>query len=268
MVSKSFGKILLKDVVRMTNVSQTSHVGGCLSCLDIINVLFTDILRINSKKPKSKNRDRFILSKGHTSAVIYSALANKGFFPVKWLETFFDNGTKLPGHIDHKVPGVEFSTGSLGHGLSVGLGMALSMRNEKVKSKVYVLLSDGEMNSGSTIEAIMFAGHHKINNLICIVDKNEFQALGKTQDVINLDPLPEKWKSFGWNTYDIDGHKSSQIKKALLSAKKSKQKPSVLVCNTVKGKGLKGFEGKLMSHYRPPSDDQLNDFMEGLEGTK
>ena len=265
MVSKSFGRILLEDVVRMTNVSQTSHVGGCLSCLDIVNVLFNNVINIDSKKPKSKNRDRFILSKGHTSAVIYSALANKGFFPVKWLRTFFENGTKLPGHIDHKVPGVEFSTGSLGHGLSVGLGMAMSMRNKKIKSKVYVLLSDGEMNSGSTVEAIMFAGHHKINNLICIVDKNQFQALGKTDDIINLNPLSKKWESFGWNAYDIDGHNTSEIKTALLSAKKNSQKPSVLVCNTVKGKGLKDFEGRLMSHYRPRSDDQLNDFMEVLE---
>ncbi len=267
-MSKTFNRILMEDVVRMTNASNTSHVGGCLSCLDIINVLFSDIICINSKNPKSKKRDRFILSKGHTAAIIYSALANKGFFPMKWLDTFFENGTRLPGHIDHKVPGVEFSTGSLGHGLSVGLGMAISMRNNKINSKVYVLLSDGEMNSGSTIEAIMFAGHHNVSNLICIVDKNKFQALGRTEDVINLEPLPEKWESFGWNTYNIDGHDSSEIRSAFKKAKKNNRKPSVLICNTIKGKGLKDFEGKLFSHYKPPNDNQLEEFMEGLKHKK
>ena len=264
MVSKSFGRILLEDVVRMTNVSQTSHVGGCLSCLDIVNVLFNNVINIDSKKPKSKNRDRFILSKGHTSAVIYSALANKGFFPVKWLRTFFENGTKLPGHIDHKVPGVEFSTGSLGHGLSVGLGMALSMRYNNIKSNVYVLVSDGEMNTGSTWEAIMFAAHHKVDNLICIVDKNKIQSFGETKDIINLDPLYEKWETYGWNTYDIDGHNHSEIKKAFIDSKKYSKKPSVIICNTIKGKGIKDFEGRLISHYRPPSEDQLNDILKGI----
>jgi len=263
-MSKSFNKILMEDVVKMTNASNTSHVGGCLSCLDIVNVLFSDVISIDSKNPKSQNRDRFILSKGHTAAIIYSALANKGFFPLKWLKTFFENGTKLPGHIDHKVPGVEFSTGSLGHGLSVGLGMALSMRNNKIKSKVYVLLSDGEMNSGSTIEAIMFAGHHNVSNLICIVDKNKFQALGKTKDVINLDPLGRKWESFGWDVYDIDGHKPNEIRLAFNKARKNKKKPSVLICNTIKGKGLKDFEGQLFSHYKAPNNNQLEDFLEGL----
>ena len=171
----------------------------------------------------------------------------------------------MPGHIDHKVPGVEYSSGSLGHGLSVGVGMAISLKNNKIKSKVYTLCSDGEMNSGSTLEAIMFAGHHNINNLICIVDKNQYQALGRTEDVINLDPLSKKWESFGWDVYDIDGHNRKEIKQAFVSAKKSSIKPSVLICNTIKGKGMKDFEGKLMSHYRPPNDDQLREFLENLK---
>tara|TARA_Y100001970_G_scaffold91163_1_gene114977 strand:+ start:7762 stop:8565 length:804 start_codon:yes stop_codon:yes gene_type:complete len=260
-MSKSIANILMKDVIRMTNLSKTSHVGGCLSCLNIIDVLYTEIMNIDNKNPKSQKRDRFILSKGHTAAVVYSALANKGFFPKELLDTFFEDGTMLPGHIDHKVPGVEFSTGSLGHGLAVGIGMALSLRNKKSKSNVYVLLSDGEMNSGSTWESIMFAGHHKISNLICIVDKNSFQALGKTNKVINLDPLDKKWKSFGWKTYDIDGHDNKKIKSALIAGKKSINKPTVVICNTIKGKGLKGFEGKLFSHYRPPTDKDLDNFV-------
>jgi len=260
-MSKLFAKKLLEDVVRMTSEAKTSHVGGCLSCLDVVSVLFTKILNIDKKNPKSKKRDRFILSKGHTAAIIYSALANKGFFPRKWLSTFIENGTKLPGHIDHKVPGVEFSTGSLGHGLSVGLGMAIAMRDKNIKSNVYVLFSDGEMNTGSTWESIMFAGHHKVDNLIAIVDKNKIQSFGETKDIINLDPLDEKWSSFGWNTYDIDGHNHVEIKRSLTSAKKFTGKPSVIICNTIKGKGIKDFEGKLISHYRPPSKEQLNDIL-------
>ena len=183
-MSKLFAKKLLDDVVTMTNNAGTSHVGGCLSCLDIISVLFSQIINIDKKNLKFKDRDRFILSKGHTAAIVYSALANLGFYPKKWLSTFIQDGTKLPGHIDHKVPGVEFSTGSLGHGLSVGLGMAISMKRNKIKSKAYVLLSDGEMNTGSTWESIMFAGHHKVDNLIAIVDKNKIQSFGETKDII------------------------------------------------------------------------------------
>ena len=262
-MGKSIADVLKKDVIRMTNLSKTSHVGGCLSCIDIIDVLYSEIMNINSKNPKSERRDRFILSKGHTAAVVYSALANKGFFSSELLDTFFEDGTMLPGHIDHRVPGVEFSTGSLGHGLSVGTGIALSLRKKKSKSKVYVLISDGEMNSGSTWESIMFAGHHKISNLICLVDKNSFQAMGKTSSILNLNPLDEKWKCFGWRTYNIDGHNNKEIKSALNGAKKSSNKPTVIICNTIKGKGLKGFEGKLLSHYRPPGDKDLSDFIKG-----
>ena len=263
-MSKLFAKKLLEDVVRMTSEAKTSHVGGCLSCLDVVSVLFTKILNIDKKNPKSKKRDRFILSKGHTAAIIYSALANKGFFPRKWLSTFIENGTKLPGHIDHKVPGVEFSTGSLGHGLSVGLGMAIAMRDKNIKSNVYVLVSDGEMNTGSTWESIMFAAHHKVSNLICIVDKNKIQSFGKTKDIINLDPLHKKWEAYGWNTYNIDGHNHSEIEKAFINSKKNFKKPSVIICNTIKGKGIKDFEGRLISHYRPPSEEQLNDILERI----
>ena len=262
-MTKLFAQKLLKDVVRMTCNAKTSHVGGCLSCLDIIAVLFDEIINIDQIKLKSKNRDRFILSKGHTAAIIYSALANKNFFTKEWLDTFIENGTRLPGHIDHKVPGVELSTGSLGHGLSVGSGMALSMKKNKIKSNVYVLLSDGEMNAGSTWESIMFSGHHKIDNLIAIVDKNKIQSFGDTKDVLNLDPLDEKWQSFGWNTYNIDGHDHEEIRESFLSAIGFSKGPSVIICNTIKGKGIKDFEDKLISHYRPPSLEQLNDILTG-----
>ena len=260
-MSKLFAKKLFEDVVTMTSNAGTSHVGGCLSCLDIISVLFSQIINVDKNNMKFKGRDRFILSKGHTAAIVYSALANLGFYSKKWLSTFIQDGTKLPGHIDHKVPGVEFSTGSLGHGLSVGLGIAISMKRNKIKSKSYVLLSDGEMNTGSTWESIMFAGHHKVDNLIAIVDKNKIQSFGETKDIINLDPLHEKWESYGWNTYDIDGHNHLEIKKAFIKAKKFIGKPSVIICNTIKGKGIKDFEGKLISHYRPPSKEQLNDIL-------
>ena len=257
-MSKLFAKKLFEDVVTMTSNAGTSHVGGCLSCLDIISVLFSQIINVDKNNMKFKGRDRFILSKGHTAAIVYSALANLGFYPKKWLSTFIQDGTKLPGHIDHKVPGVEFSTGSLGHGLSVGLGIAISMKRNKIKSKSYVLLSDGEMNTGSTWESIMFAGHHKVDNLIAIVDKNKIQSFGETKDIINLDPLHEKWESYGWNTYDIDGHNHLEIKKAFIKAKKFIGKPSVIICNTIKGKGIKSFENDPVWHARQLKGDEIN----------
>ena len=256
--SKTLAIQLKKDLVSMLNRANASHTGGCLSCLDIVSVLYQKILRIKPNKPKSANRDRFILSKGHTGAIIFAVLANKGFFPKSWLDTFCDNEGKLPGHIDsHKVPGVEFSTGSLGHGLSVGTGMAMSLKYRNVKSNVFVLLSDGEMNTGTVWEAIMFASHHKLNNLIAIVDKNKLQSFGRTEDIVNLDPLSRKWKSFGWKVYEVDGHNHKQLNEVFLKAKKSKTRPVIVICNTIKGKGLKNMEDKLISHYRPPTDEEV-----------
>jgi len=254
---------LRKDLLKMLNRANASHTGGCLSCLDMVSVLYQEILRIKPNKPKAANRDRFILSKGHTGAVVFATLANKGFFPKSWLDTFCENESKIPGHIDnHIVPGVELSTGSLGHGLSVGIGMAMSLRYRKIKANVFVLLSDGEMNTGSTWEGVMFASHHKLNNTIAIVDKNKIQSFGRTEDIIDLDPLGRKWKSFGWKVYEVDGHNHKQLKETFLKAKKSKTRPVVIICDTIKGKGLNDMEDKLISHYRPPTDEEVKQVME------
>ena len=261
--SKGLAAKIKKDVFSMLNKAQASHIGGCLSSLDIVSVLYEEILRIKPSKPKAANRDRFILSPGHNGPNVLSALANKGFFPKSWLGTFTENKGKISVHIDnHEVPGAEFSTGSLGHGLSVGVGMAMSLKYRKIKASVFILLSDGEINSGPIWEAMIFASHHNLNNTIAILDKNKIQSFGRTKDVINLDPLGEKWASFGWKVYEIDGHNHKKLKETFLKARKSKTKPVVVICNTIKGKGLKGRENKLISHYRPPTDEQTKRVME------
>ena len=261
--SKGLAAKIKKDVFSMLNKAQASHIGGCLSSLDIVSVLYEEILRIKPSTPKAANRDRFILSPGHNGPTVLSALANKGFFPKSWLGTFTENKGKISVHIDnHEVPGAEFSTGSLGHGLSVGVGMAMSLKYRKIKASVFILLSDGEINSGSVWEAMIFASHHNLNNTIAIVDKNKIQSFGRTKDIINLDPLGEKWASFGWKVYEIDGHNHKKLKETFLKARKSKTKPVVVICNTIKGKGLKGRENKLISHYRPPTDEQTKRAME------
>ena len=264
--SKELATQIRKDVFSMLNKGQASHVGGCLSCLDIVSVLYQEILNIKPNKPKSPNRDRFILSKGHTGAVVFATLANKGFFPKSWLDTFCENESKIPGHIDsHGILGVELSTGSLGHGLSVGVGMAISLKYRKTKANVIILLSDGEMNTGSTWEAVMFASHHKLNNIISVVDKNKIQSFGRTKEIIDLDPLGRKWKSFGWKVYEVDGHNHKKLKETFLRAKKSRTKPVVIICDTVKGKGIKDMEDKLISHYRPPTDEETKTIMEEIK---
>ena len=257
---------LKKDLLNMLHRANASHVGGCLSSLDIVSVLYEGVLRIKPSRPRASNRDRFILSKGHTGAVVFATLANKGFFPKSWLNTFCKNDGKIPGHIDsHEVPGVEFSTGSLGHGLSAGIGMAMGLKYKNAKSNVFILLSDGEMNTGSTWEAAMFASHHKLNNIIAIIDKNKIQSFGRTENILNLDPLDQKWKSFGWKVYKIDGHNHKKLKETLLKAKKSKTKPVVVICDTIKGKGLEKMENKLISHYRPPTDEEVRQIMEKVK---
>ena len=261
--SKELATQIRKDVFSMLNKGQASHVGGCLSCLDIVSVLYQEILNIKPNKPKSPNRDRLILSSGHNGPTVFSALANKGFFPKSWLKTFTQNKGKISVHIDsHGIPGVELSTGSLGHGLSVGVGMAMSLRDRAIKAHVFIILSDGEMNAGGTWEAMTFASHHKLNNIIAIVDKNKIQSFGRTKDVIDLDPLGEKWKSFGWKVYEIDGHNHKKLRETFLKAKKSRTKPVVIICNTIKGKGLEGREDQLISHYGPPTDEDIKKVME------
>lgn len=244
--------------LQMRHDSKSYHVGGDLSCADILAVLYTDVLNIKPSDPKWEKRDRFIQSKGHNCAPLYAALALKKFFPMSWLKTFYQNGGRLAGHVTHRgVPGIEASTGSLGHGLPIACGMALCAKRDKKTYRVFALMSDGEMDEGSNWEAILFAGHHKLDNLTAIVDYNKIQSFGHTREVLNLDPLTDKWRAFNWAVREIDGHNINEIANALKAIPFQKGKPSVVIAHTVKGKGVSFFENTLASHYACPDDEQL-----------
>ena len=230
---------------------ESHHIGCSLSIVDILTVMYFKILNIFPKSPTSPKRDIFILSKGHGAAALYATLAESGYFNKKLLQTYDRDGGLLPEHADRVVPGVEVSAGSLGHGLSMGLGFALALRNDRKKNKVYVLISDGELNEGSTWEAIMFAGHHKLSNLTVIVDANGMQGYGMTKDVLDLSPLHKKLEQFRWNAFQVDGHNHALMADLLKSIKKNPSgKPNFVVAHTIKGKGVPYFEGKFESHYK------------------
>lgn len=238
-------------------LSKESHVGSALSCADILTVLYFGILNINPKNPLDPNRDRFILSKGHAVSALYAVLAEKGFFQKKLLETFCQNASQLPGHsTKDSAPGIEVSTGGLGHGLPMGIGMALAAKHDNKKHRVFVLMSDGECNEGTTWESAMFAAHHNLDNVTVIIDYNGQQGLGKSKDIINNEPFTKKWKAFGWETKEINGHNYNAIKKALVSPT-HKYKPRVIIAKTTKGKGVSFMEtDQLLWHYRNPNEEQ------------
>jgi len=214
---------------------------------------------VNPDWPDWSERDRFILSKGHACAALYAVLAENGFFPKEWLETYCQNGSRLVGHVTHHdVPGVEASTGSLGHGLSIGCGMALAGKRDNRSYRVFVLLSDGECDEGSTWEAALFAPHHRLDNLVAIVDYNKIQAFGRVKDVLDLDPLPEKWRSFRWAVREIDGHDFGQIEGALAKIPLEPSRPTCIIAHTTKGKGVSFMEDKVAWHYNAPNLEQLN----------
>jgi transketolase len=243
--------------LRMTHDGASGHVGSMLSMAELVAVLYESILRVDSQNPKWPERDRFVLSKGHAGGAVYAALAEKGFFPKEWLKSYYQDNGKLMGHISHYVPGVEFSTGSLGHGLSVAVGMALAARHRKATHRVFCLLSDGDCDEGSTWEAIMFAAQHKLDNLTAIVDYNRVQALGHMEDVIELEPFTQKLTDFGWAVRQIDGHNCLEIETALLDLPIEKQKPSFVIARTTKGKGVDWMENTVSCHYRYASDEQI-----------
>lgn len=263
---KKISKNIRKKILKMIFNSQTSHIGSSLSIVDILTVLYFKILSIDPKNPWSENRDRFILSKGHACASLYVTLALRGFFSEEILNTYCLNGGILPGHSTvHCVPGVEVSTGSLGHGLSMGIGMAIAAKYENLKYKVFVLLSDGECNEGSVWEAAMFANHHRLDNLIAIIDYNKLQAFGRTEDILNLEPFKDKWTAFGWEVKEIDGHNFSDIEKTLSQVPFKKNKPSIIIAHTIKGRGISFMENQLSWHYKSPNKDQLEAALKELE---
>lgn len=243
-----------KAVLMMNHRANASHSGSALSIVELLTVLYFKYLKVNPNNPKDPKRDKFILSKGHASSALYATLAERGFFSKSYLDKFYINNGILPGHIDMEaVSGLECSTGSLGHGLSIGLGMAVAAKYNKYKSKVVVLISDGELNEGSIWEPLLLAPHLKLNNLIVIVDYNKIQSFGFTNEVINLEPLNDKLKSFNWDVIEINGHEINAIEKSL---KQKTNKPKIIIAHTIKGKGVSYMENKLEWHYRSP-DKQL-----------
>lgn len=262
---KKLAKQIRIDSVRMTNAARSGHVGSMLSMAEIIAVLYEKILNVDPKNPDMPDRDRFILSKGHAAAAVYSALAHKGFFPVEWLDRYYCDDGKLMGHISHKLPGVEFSTGSLGHGLPVATGMAIAARYANSNRRVIVVSSDGDINEGSSWEAIMFAAQEKLSNLTLIVDYNQIQALGHSEEIIDLRSLKTKLENFGWNAIEIDGHNVQEIYDSLSKIPFSNDKPSAIIAHTTKCKGIPAMENTVRSHYKYVLDEDLQDVIKALE---
>ena len=250
----------------MVAAAKASHIGGALSIADLLAVLYGEILRVNPALPDWPERDRFILSKGHSCTGVYATLALRGFFPLAELATYGQDGSRLMSHISHKVPGVEFSTGSLGHGLPFGCGKALAAKRRKKSWRTVVMLSDGELDEGSNWEAILFAPQHRLDNLVAIVDYNKIQSLGSVKEVLDLHPLAEKFRAFNWAVREIDGHDHTGISAALKALPFAADKPSCLIAHTVKGKGVSFMEDQLLWHYKAPDAAQLQSALRELGG--
>jgi len=264
--SKQLSNNIRKHAVTMTSLGGSSHIGSILSIADILAVLYGSVLKYKSDNPQWPGRDRFILSKGHAGAGVYAALAESGFLSKDKLSTHYQNGSDLSGHVSHKgIPGVEFSTGSLGHGLPVATGMALAAKINKNKHRVVVLMSDGECDEGSNWEAILFAAHHELNNLVAIIDRNKLQSIHSTEDTLSLEPFSDKWKSFGWEVVEIDGHNHEEIFNACNDIGTPKNKPLCVIANTTKGKNVSFMENNVLWHYRSPQGDEYKAAMLELE---
>lgn len=256
-------KVIRKKTLDCCYNAKASHIGSGLSCIDILYVLYNCVINVNKDMVEDPNRDRFILSKGHAAAAYYSVLQFNNFFPEVWLDNYCKRGKQLCGHVTKNVPGVEVSTGSLGHGLPIAAGMGYDSIRSGRNYKVYVLLSDGELNSGANWEALMFIKAKKLFNVIPIIDKNNFQALGKTDEVIPMNSLSDKFKSFGYTVLSINGHCENQILQALEEAKQADEN-YIIIANTIKGKGISFMEDKLEWHYKSPSDQEYEDAIKEL----
>ncbi len=260
MTSEQLAWLIRRHGIEMTHLSGGSHIGSILSVADIMAVLYNDVAKVNPDNPKEPTRDRIILSKGHAGASVYAALAEKGFFDTEELKTHYQNGSRLSGHVSHKgVPGVEFSTGSLGHGLPVGAGMAMAAKKDNKNHSVFVILGDGECDEGSVWEAALVAHHYGLDNLIAIIDHNKMQSLDFCENTIKLSPFADKWKAFGWNVLDIDGHDHGALRNAMTQAKENRGAPTVIIANTIKGKGISFMENDILWHYRFPHDGEEYD---------
>jgi len=246
-----------RHALRMVHLAKASHIGSALSIADIVAVLYGDVMNIDPADPRSPARDRFILSKGHACVAVYAALAARGFFPEAQLERYGKDHSDMMSHISHKVPGVEFSTGSLGHGLPFGVGKALAAKRRCAAWRTFVVLSDGEWGEGSNWEATMFASHHQLDNLVAVIDYNKLQSLRSVAETLALEPLADKFRAFGWAVQEVDGHDHAVLKRSLSGAPWQPGKPSVVIAHTTKGKGVSFMENTVKWHYSNPNDAQL-----------
>lgn len=248
--------------LKMVNKGGSSHIGSIFSIVDILAVIYGRVMHYKSKEPKWNDRDRFILSKGHAGVGVYAVLAECGFFKISDLDKHYQNGSVFSGHVSHKgIPGVELSTGSLGHGLPIACGMALAAKLDHSKHRIFVVMSDGELDEGSNWEAFMFASHHCLTNLVAIIDRNRLQSLISTEETLALEPLAEKLSAFGWHVIEIDGHHHEELFSAIQS---SVDKPKIIIANTIKGKGVSYMENNNKWHYQTPKDDFFDQAMKEL----
>jgi len=258
-------KQIRRLIVQMLVKAGSGHPGGSLSATDLITVLFFHEMKINPQNPADPDRDRFHMSKGHCCPLWYAVLSEAGYFPKEKLWTLRKMGSMLQGHPDRRTPGVEVASGSLGQGLSVSVGMGLAMKIDQKNSRIYCLMGDGEVQEGNIWEAAMAASHYKLDNLCAILDSNKFQIDGKIQDVMNLEPLEDKWKAFGWHVITIDGHDIKQILSAYDEARSIKGKPSIIIAHTIKGKGVSFMENVVDFHGKVPSKEQEIQALDELE---
>jgi len=254
---RAVAKAIRLRTLDMIGRARSSHVGGAFSMAEILAVLYGGVMRVDPARPDWPARDRFILSKGHATVAVYAALAERGFLDEAAVRSFYQNGTTLAGHITAGVPGVEVSTGSLGHGLSIACGMALASLRDGSPYRVFAVLSDGECDEGSTWEAALFAPGHALDTLTVVVDYNKIQSLGHVKDILPLEPFADKWRAFGWETREVDGHDPAALDAVLRPAPLTPGRPTCVIAHTVKGKGVSFMEDRLIWHYRPPSPEEI-----------
>jgi len=262
---KQKAKELRKEIITMIYNAQSGHPGGSLSCIDMLVGLYYYKLRIDSKNPMWEDRDRFVLSKGHCSPAIYAVLADKGYFPKSELDGYRKIGRMLQGHPEFNTPGIDFAGGALGQGMGFALGIALACNLDKRNCNIYAMIGDGESQEGAVWEASMAAAFYKLDNLIVILDKNQVQQTGKTKDIMDIGNVALKWKAFGWNVIEINGHDMVQIAKALDKAGKKNKKPTIIISNTIKGKGVSFMELNHKFHGKAPNDEEYKKAMEEID---
>ena len=265
--TKELAKEIRKLTLQIVHNANVSHIGGALSMIDILAVLYCKILNIDPLDYENSNRDRFLLSKGHACSSLYATLALRGFFPIIDLDSFAKNGSIFLAHTSHLIPGVEISAGSLGHTLSVSCGLALAAKRKNANWKTYCLISDGELDEGSNWETILFSPQHKLDNLILVVDYNKIQSLGSVEEVIDLNPLKDKFIAFNWEVFEVNGHDHKELEDIFLKIQNLNNKPKVIIANTIKGKGVSFMENKLLWHYKWVGEKELNEAINEINNT-